>query len=46
MLDDCKGDYEEAIADELSSLSYLDVIWRFPEMGIPPNHPFIDCFLI
>ena len=17
-------------------------IWRFPEMGVPPNHPFID----
>ena len=21
-------------------------IWRFPEMGVPPNHPFIDGFSI
>ena len=20
--------------------SYMDSIWRFPEMGLPPNHPF------
>ena len=18
------------------------IMWRFPEMGVPPNHPFID----
>ena len=31
----------------LYTISYAKLyIWRFPEIGVPPNHPFIDGFPI
>ena len=24
----------------------LDVSWGFPEMHVPPNHPFVDGFFV
>jgi hypothetical protein len=29
---------------ESSSPARMDNLWRFPEIGLPLNHPFIDGF--